>query len=602
MNRLPNAEQQGLLARFMGNTACDPEEGVFMQNIAEVIASVLKLDVTIVDKNLSRVAGTGYYFDKVNTLIPCGSSFDFVLSTGKKMVISNVGDGLCQGCSMRESCVELAHVCCPICIEEKPIGVLGLVAFDSEQRSRLLNALNDYEDFLDQICNLIAAKIRGDETIDELLAAHSQISIIMQTVNEGMMLVNDQGRVTYCNKASEILLETPAGLIVGRHIKEIFNDTEMDWSKPLQEDFEFREVTRVEQNHRISCFVTNKPVQVDHKYLGAVLTFYTASTVHRLVGEFSSDQIDHSFNTILGNSKAIVECKHQAALAAKSNSTVLITGETGTGKDLLARAIHSSSSRKEKAFIAINCAAIPETLLESELFGYEEGAFTGAKKGGKPGKFQLADEGTLFLDEIGDMPLFLQVKLLRVLQEGSVERVGGVNKIPLNVRIIAATNRNLGELTKHGEFREDLFYRINVIPIEIPPLRERSSDVRILIDHFLEHYGKLLEKPYLRFSPEALQLLCNHNWPGNVRELENIVEYAVNMATAGRITVENLPKKLQIDKDTEAVTPLAELEKKELQKALNYFGNTTESKKKISSALGISIASVYRKLKLHGLA
>lgn len=577
------------------------DKGFYIQNIAEVIASVLKLDVTIVDKTLTRVAGTGHYLDKINTAIPCGSSFDYVLRTGKQVVISNVGQGLCLECTFRENCEELAHVCCPIFIDQKTIGVLGLIAFDAEQRDRLLSALEDYKDFLTQICNLIAAKIREDEIVNELLAANSQINTIIQTVNEGIMLVSEKGEITYCNKASEELLKTSAEYIINRHLKEIFNGSEVDWPKLLKEGLESREFARVEPKHRISYFITSRPVMAEGKFLGAVITFNPASTLHRLIGEFSGDQIDHSFNTILGISKALEECKQQAALAAKSNSTVLVTGETGTGKDLLARAIHSSSNRKNKPFIAINCAAIPETLLESELFGYEQGAFTGANKGGKPGKFQLADGGTLFLDEIGDMPLFLQAKLLRVLQEGSIERVGGVNKIAVDVRIIAATNRDLEKMVQHGEFREDLFYRLNVIPIEMPPLRERPMDVEILIHHFLEKYGQLLHKTCLRFSSEALQLLRTHTWPGNVRELENTVEYAVNMATSRKITVENLPKRLRATKEPETFETLAELEKKELQKALNYFGDNAEGKKKIASALGISIATVYRKLKTYGL-
>ncbi len=577
------------------------EQGLYMQKIAEVIAGILKLDVTIVDKNLNRIAGTGYYLDRINTHIPCGSSFDYVLRTGKQVVVPNVGQGLCLECPFCDNCNELAHVCCPILIEQKPVGVLGLVAFNNEQRDRLLSALDKYKEFLNQICDLIATKIREDEIINELLAAHSQINTIIQTVNEGMMLVNAKGKVTYCNKASENILKTSSEYILDRYLKEIFNGTEVCWPTLLSEGFESRELSRVEANNIIHCIVSCKPVLSEGNFLGAVINFNPASALHRLFGEFSGVQLDRSFDTILGTSKAIMECKRQAALAAKSNSTVLITGETGTGKDLLARAIHSASNRRDKPFITINCGAIPETLLESELFGYEQGAFTGANKGGKPGKFQLADGGTLFLDEIGDMPLILQVKLLRVLQEGFIERVGGINKIAVDVRIIAATNRNLEKMVEQGEFREDLFYRLNVIPIEMPPLRERAEDIELLLHHFLEKYAHLLNKPYLRFSPEALQLLRSYSWPGNVRELENTVEYAVNMAADKKIALDDLTKRLRAPKEAERFISLAELEKKQLEKALNYYGNSVEGKKKIAEVLGISVATVYRKLKYYQL-
>ncbi|MCF0144678.1 MAG: sigma 54-interacting transcriptional regulator, partial [Firmicutes bacterium] len=236
-----------------------------------------------------------------------------------------------------------------------------------------------------------------------------------------------------------------------------------------------------------------------------------------------------SLESIISKSPEMEQVKRRAFQVAHSDSTILITGESGTGKGLLARSIHRESDRADQPFVTVNCAAIPEMLLESELFGYEKGAFTGAEKDGKPGKFQLADKGTIFLDEIGDMPLHLQVKLLNCLQNKQVDPVGGSKPVDVDVRVIAATNKELEKMIEEKTFREDLYFRLNVIPIYLPPLRERREDVDILLDFALRKFNLRLNKRIIGFSEEARRVLNKYSWPGNVREIENAVEYAVNM-------------------------------------------------------------------------
>ena len=259
----------------------------------------------------------------------------------------------------------------------------------------------------------------------------------------------------------------------------------------------------------------------------------------------------------------IMIAKKQALITARSNSTVLITGESGTGKEMFAKAIHYASPREDKPFITVNCGAIPENLLESELFGYEKGAFTGASEKGKEGKFELADGGTIFLDEIGDMPLHLQVKILHVLQNMRFDRVGGSKSIIVDVRVIAATNKDLEKLIEEGSFREDLYYRLSVIPLSIPPLRERKDDIKQLMYHFLKKYNSFMNKKIERFSPEVEEIYTNHDWPGNVRELENAVEYGANMAFGNVIGIDEVPARI-LKKEEETVKfrnldrPLAE--------------------------------------------
>ena len=309
-----------------------------------------------------------------------------------------------------------------------------------------------------------------------------------------------------------------------------------------------------------------------------------------------------SFDEIKGVSPSIMRAKEMAMKVAKTDSTVLLLGESGTGKELFARAIHGQSARAHRPFVAINCAAIPETLLESELFGYEGGAFTGARPAGKPGKFEVANGGTVFLDEIGDMPLALQSKLLRVLQDRQVERVGGVSPIDVDVRVISASHKNLEELVARGDFREDLYFRLAVIPLEIPPLRERKEDLYLLLEHYLRKYRTVYSKKPMRFSSEALEILFRYDWPGNVRELENTVEYIVNMESGDVITAESLPPRLLKRQPAESQNmSISCAEAEAIRKALETYGTSARGKEKAAQALGIHRATLYRKIKKLGL-
>lgn len=307
------------------------------------------------------------------------------------------------------------------------------------------------------------------------------------------------------------------------------------------------------------------------------------------------------FDSIIGNSREITEIKEQAEQFARGNSTILIQGESGTGKEIFARAIHTASGQAGGPFVAINCAALPENLIESELFGYEEGAFTGASKGGRMGKFELANKGTLFLDEVGELPIHLQAKLLRTLQERRIQRLGGTKEIQVDVRIIAATNRDLEQSVENGTFREDLYYRLNVIPLTIPPLRQRRSDIGSLAEYFLGVYKKAFHKDLFGFEKETMNLLYEYPWPGNIRELQNAVEYAVNTAAGNYIAPENLPKKVRKLQDEAegklVLKPLRYVEDQYIREALRVYGTSLEGKEKAAGVLGISKATLYRRLK-----
>ncbi|NPA41520.1 MAG: sigma-54-dependent Fis family transcriptional regulator [Aquificae bacterium] len=308
---------------------------------------------------------------------------------------------------------------------------------------------------------------------------------------------------------------------------------------------------------------------------------------------------------IVGRSRQILEVLDLVHRVAPTNATVLLRGESGVGKEVFARAIHFLSPRADKPFVTVNCAAIPETLLEAELFGYEKGAFTGAY-GTKKGKFELASGGTIFLDEIGDMPLFLQVKLLRVLQEKEIERLGGSKPIKVDVRVIAATNRNLEQLMKEGKFREDLYYRLNVFPIFIPPLRERREDIPILVQHFVETFGREYGKE-VKVSPEVMDLFMAYDWPGNVRELQNVVERMIILDTDGVLTVEELPSELKSSVEKPKTTPppqpsegesIWDIERKLIEQALRESGYVI---KEAAKKLGMTPRQVSYRIQKYGI-
>lgn len=317
----------------------------------------------------------------------------------------------------------------------------------------------------------------------------------------------------------------------------------------------------------------------------------------------------YSFADIIGQAPNIEEVKFLAQKAALHPSiTVLINGESGTGKELFAQAIHGTSNRSRMPFIRVNCAAIPENLLESELFGYEEGAFTGARKGGSPGKFELANGGTIFLDEIGEMSLAMQSKLLVFLQEREFERVGSHQPIRVNVRVIAATNRNLGEMISQQKFREDLFYRLNVLTLDIPPLRERIDDLPLLLNHFIPRLNLELTTNVTAISDEAIDVLSRYNWPGNIRELVNVLQRAMLVADMGdyyTITTKQLRfMKIQPEPPITAVSSTLKTMVKDYEKQilLQVLSETNYNKAKTASILDIDLSSLYKKLKQHGLA
>ena len=579
-----------------------------VQKIAEAIASVLAVEVTIADNQLRRIAGTGRYAIAIGEQLARDSAFSRVLRDRQGFVISNPReDSACITCVLKQNCNERAEVCCPIVLDQKAIGIIALIAFDDSQRRSLLLHPDRLLDFLDRMADLIANKVRDQERALQLNNMQRRIETIINTVQEGIVAVDRQGKIVNINSAAAGMLQVQADAAPGTLLTEYLPGLPVDKLLMEEKDWHDREIFRVLNGRKNYYLVNTRLWREADEICGLVAILWEMADVRRLVSNVSTQSHCFTFEMILGDSPALRKIKQEASQAAAGSATVLIRGESGTGKELFARAIHCAGDRREKPFVAINCAAIPEALLESELFGYEEGAFTGAKRGGKPGKFELADGGTVFLDEIGDVSLSMQAKLLRVLQERQIERVGGAGATPVDVRIIAATHKNIEAMVQAGEFRQDLFYRLNVFPLLIPPLRERTEDLPLLIDVFFQRVNQILQKNLTGIDEAVYPYLKQYSWPGNIRELENTLEYLVNIETSDRVTISHIPDRIRKVVETaknatteDALITIGELERQAILGALYRYGRSAEGKERAAKALGISKATLYRKLKEYG--
>ena len=515
-------------------------------------------------------------------------------------------------------------VCVPLVLEERVVGTLTL--FDKIAplgTARRLFSVDDL-DMLFALSSQIAAEIedirltgRLQELVrsekqqgDKLRELYNRSQAFLQSISDGLLAVDCDGLVEEINAVGERILGCEAGAVLHRHIDDLVED-----KPPLREwlerggQFSNRVVTLNAVSGKIAAMANLQPIMGAAAHAaGAVLTFREMGEVGRLVNRVIGVQRTFSFEDIIGRSSVMEKTVELARIAAGIDSNILIQGETGTGKEVFAQAIHNDSAYNEGPFLAVNCAALPHDLIESELFGYVEGAFTGASKKGRLGKFELASSGTLFLDEIGEMPADIQAKLLRVLQEKAIVRVGGDRTIPIDCRVITATNQDLPKAVDEGRFRRDLLYRLNVITIEVASLRERREDIPLFIQRFVDVFAERNNKVVSSIDDRAMEELIDYDWPGNVRELENAIEYAVALVQGRMISREDLPHHLQNVVVGEDGTELTDFERaRELhdkaQRQLFLEALRAERGDVLGAAqlLGMSRATLYRRLKQYGL-
>ncbi|MBD3241026.1 MAG: PAS domain S-box protein [Chitinivibrionales bacterium] len=438
------------------------------------------------------------------------------------------------------------------------------------------------------------------------MSQHSHQQIILDSIADGVFTVDGAFVITTFNRAAERITGVAREEAVGRHCWEVFHADICEGACALRKTTETGRPF-VEQAVRIINSAGERvPVSISTALLrdeqgavvGGVETFRDLSQIEELRKEILRK---HTYHDIVTRDHRMLRILDTLPAMAGADTPVLVLGESGTGKEILARAIHASSPRADGPFVAVNCGALPENLLESELFGYRKGAFTDAKTD-KPGRFDRAQGGTLFLDEIGDLPTALQVKLLRVVQERAYEPLGATEPVQANVRLVTATNRNLAALVQDGAFRQDLYYRINVLTVELPPLRERSGDLPLLVEHFLYHYSRVQGTRIDRVAPEAMGLLAGHDWPGNIRELENVLQHAFIMCPAGRIEKGHLPEYLAAGPPTAA--PLAQddsMERFEADRIRRALERNRYSRSRTAHELGIHPSTLWRKMKRLGI-
>ncbi|HCO1094154.1 TPA: sigma-54-dependent transcriptional regulator [Escherichia coli] len=573
-----------------------------IQRFARMLASVLQLEVEIVDENLCRVAGTGAYGKFLGRQLSGNSRLlRHVLETKtEKVVTQSRFDPLCEGCDSKENCREKAFLGTPVILQDRCVGVISLIAVTHEQQEHISDNLREFSDYVRHISTIFVSKLLEDQGPGDNIS--KIFATMIDNMDQGVLVVDDESRVQFVNQTALKTLGVVQNNIIGKPIR----------FRPLTFESNF---THGHMQHIVSWDDKSELIIGQlHNIQGRQLFLMAFHQSHTSFSVANAPDEPH-IEQLVGECRVMRQLKRLISRIAPSPSSVMVVGESGTGKEVVARAIHKLSGRRNKPFIAINCAAIPEQLLESELFGYVKGAFTGASANGKTGLIQAANTGTLFLDEIGDMPLMLQAKLLRAIEAREILPIGASSPIQVDIRIISATNQNLAQFIAEGKFREDLFYRLNVIPITLPPLRERQEDIELLVHYFLHLHTRRLGSVYPGIAPDVVEILRKHRWPGNLRELSNLMEYLVNVVPSGEVIDSTLlPPNLLNNGTTEQSdvtevseahlalddaggTALEEMEKQMIREALSRHN----SKKQVADEVGIGIATLYRKIKKYEL-
>lgn len=573
-----------------------------IQRFARMLASVLQFEVEIVDENLCRVAGTGAYGKFLGRQLSGNSRLlRHVLETKtEKVVTQSRFDPLCEGCDSKENCREKAFLGTPVILQDRCVGVISLIAVTHEQQEHISDNLREFSDYVRHISTIFVSKLLEDQGPGDNIS--KIFATMIDNMDQGVLIVDDESRVQFVNQTALKTLGVVQNNIIGKPIR----------FRPLTFESNF---THGHMQHIVSWDDKSELIIGQlHNIQGRQLFLMAFHQSHTSFSVANAPDEPH-IEQLVGECRVMRQLKRLISRIAPSPSSVMVVGESGTGKEVVARAIHKLSGRRNKPFIAINCAAIPEQLLESELFGYVKGAFTSASANGKTGLIQAANTGTLFLDEIGDMPLMLQAKLLRAIEAREILPIGASSPIQVDIRIISATNQNLAQFIAEGKFREDLFYRLNVIPITLPPLRERQEDIELLVHYFLHLHTRRLGSVYPGIAPDVVEILRKHRWPGNLRELSNLMEYLVNVVPSGEVIDSTLlPPNLlnngtteqsdvtevseaHLSLDDAGGTALEEMEKQMIREALSRHN----SKKQVADELGIGIATLYRKIKKYEL-
>jgi len=545
----------------------------------------------VIDKDLIAVAGTGPYRKNVGTRRPRDSYVHRSIASGESYEVEAPKETKqCLRCEIRPFCPYSSVISSPIKYEDKIVGIFGFLGYDHDQRKIMTSKSFSLTRLSDEVAELMVNMFFEKAAAYKSFFSSEELTQIISSVEEGLILTDKSNRIINMNQFGEKLLGLKKGELLGKSFKSLQNEFQFSVSALKRQN----QAT----NRKARLFAWKIPIKPDCPMDGHIIVF--GDQLSRKNSKKSYNYVDMvPGQELIGRSTAISEMKNLIKKISRGTSTVLVTGETGTGKELVARLIHYESTRKYNPFVTINCSAVPDSLFESELFGYAGGAFTGAQKDGKTGKFEIANKGTLFLDEIGYLSLEGQAKILRFLENNVIEKVGETHAQEIDVRIVAATNKDLERMVQEKSFLEDLYYRLNVIPLHIPPLRERIDDIPLLLQYFLERTNQNLEHAVRGFSPVVLGFLLAYRWPGNIRELKNVVEYVCNIRDEGIANFDDLPPYLirknkdHVRKESRAI---AQAESLLIEEAIRLFGSSTKGKREAAKYLGVSVTTLYRRL------
>ena len=556
-----------------------------IEHFVSAAAEAFRVEAAIFNQQSSLFYCTPTYLKKKGNTVHYAFIQDVIVN-GSVLVTEPGKMPACIGCRFNEHCPSTMEILCCIHSGTDVAGVISFTSFTKEGQKRISENTEVYLNAITKLSSLIGEYLQQFSEGSAAADTEKLIESLMSLCEQPLLLTDPNGVVLRYNSLADKVLKFCN--VSSTSLRQIFSE---DMARRITSGNDlFEKKASIGEN---TAKVTTRSIY-SQNHLHSILV--------RLSNEFYENLPESgAFERLIGSSRAFVHIQNLIKRVADSPTPILITGETGTGKELVARSFHEQSRRNKYPFVAINCSSIPENLFESELFGYEEGSFTGAKKGGKMGRIEMAQGGTLFLDELGEMPLSVQPKLLRVLQEYELERVGSTKKIHLDIRIVAATNRDLREMIKEGKFREDLFYRISVINVKLPPLRDRKEDIIPISLNYLERLKTKMTTPLRTISHEAEQAFLNYSWPGNIRELQNVVEYAANLCDSDTLTLADLPEHMRgleecPDTEKQKETPLPDSQEKQILDLLSAYGHTLEGKKKIAADLGISLRTLYRKL------
>lgn len=560
-----------------------------LQTMSELIKFAAGVDVFIVDTGMIAVAGTGPYQKNIGTRRPKDSYVDVTISKGDDQVIIDPRyTKQCYRCEYRQLCPYTMVMCFPVVANRQIKGMVGFLGFSEQQKRTIV----DRSHFWKKIAEAFTSLWKAEGIDGERFLSHPQTKAFLNFFDESLILTSPDYNLINRNSAAKQLLD-------GRPFAENFS---ANIGRPIDRNAvgSASSFIKLPSDIRLRG---NYPISDGCDLIGHLILLTPREKTPR-----TSTKCPLNFpspSQIIGKSEAMVKLKERASLLAQSDSTILVTGETGTGKEMLARYVHQMSPREAKPFVALNCAAIPDSLFESELFGYAPGAFTGADKKGKAGILRQAHGGTILLDEVGRLSLVSQAKILRVLEDGMLQRLGDIRGETVDVRVMAATNIDLEKAVRENRFLPDLYYRLAVIPLSVPSLRQRVEDIPLLVDYFVEKMNhSLFECHFLNFSTKVWNFLNSYEWPGNVRELKNVIEYVLNFVRGREVTLHDLPPNIQPCKRQEfAMKPrrqptrtLVEVEREQICQALETFGKTTEGKRLAARHLGISLSTLYRRI------